>query len=129
MERFPPLTSVPSLAGKLEAQLRSLREALAAASIAGEFQEVLVIGSVSRGEATYRSDIDLLFILREGPLNYSRVQDLRDRLEHQVLEKVSERALPVQAQFVLPSVRETREPAMRSALKAAWPLLHRPEAA
>lgn len=108
-------------------QLLELRARLGRASIAREFRQVLVIGSVSRGEATYRSDVDLLVILRQGPLNYARVQDLRRRLEEEVIS--GSEGLEVQAQFVLPGVHQTTEPAMRQALREAWPLISAPEAA
>ena len=79
---------------------------------------VLLIGSTSRGMATYRSDIDLLVVLKDGDLHFGRVQNLRDHLDH-ALADVADTPLPIHANFVLPSVIDTKEPAMQRALLSA----------
>ena len=98
-------TKVPSLQPKLEAQISEIRTRLAGADLRAELDEVLLVGSCSRGEATYRSYVDLLVILRNGPLNYRRVCRLRDRFDHEVLVNSQRHCLPVEVQFVLSAAR------------------------
>lgn len=82
---------------------------------------VLLTGSCSEGKATYRSDIDLLVLVKEGPLTYGQVCKLREQVER-VLGPKKQMPLPVEVHFVLPSVFETKEPAMKKALAAAQKL-------
>ena len=73
--------------------------------------------------ATYRSDIDLLVILKEGKLDYGRVKQIRDEIERHFssvgAENVLRSPLPVECTVVLRSVFRTIEPAMKEALNFA----------
>lgn len=111
-------TKVPSLKSALSGQIEAIEEELPAIAHKLLVSEVLLIGSCASGTATYRSDIDLLFVLKSGSLNYSRVKKLRDILE-QSLGKSAEHPLRCQANFVLHSVYDTQEPAMKRALQEA----------
>lgn len=88
----------------------------------GEIDAVLLIGSCSIGEATFRSDIDLLVVLRNGPLHYGRVKEIRDRIEEAVLSEFLLKPLPIQLTVVLRSVFDTTEPAMLKALQLSQTL-------
>lgn len=115
------LSQVPSLNPKLEKVLEDLRKKFPA-NLLPLLDSVLLIGSASRGAATYRSDLDLLVVLREGPLQFERVRSLRDQFEREWLQHIQS-PLPFQVNFVLPSVRSTQEPAMRDALTKAIMLI------
>jgi len=108
-------TQVPSLIAPLQSQIEALRAGIPTGLVKNEILGVLLIGSASRGEATYRSDVDLLFVLKEAPLNYQRTVSLKRQIEPSLRQE----PLPVQLQFVLPSVFETTERAMREALARA----------
>lgn len=112
---------VPSLRGPLKAQIDALGREVTPIlqDSTTDALGVLLTGSCSRGEATYRSDVDLLVVLATAPLNYSRVRTLRDRFEARLSRAAQESPLACEIHFVLSSVFETREPAMRGALKEA----------
>lgn len=118
MRRF---TSVPSLIEPLRTQIRGLVSGLRSYSdprVSG----IVLTGSCSRGEATYRSDVDLLVILGLGPgaLNYSVTREIRDSIESHFkrldADELLRQPLPVEVTVVLESVFETQEPAMLDAL-------------
>lgn len=111
-------TAVASLTPLLETQVSSLIKVLPVVFSPNESMGALLIGSCSRGQATYRSDLDILVILQTGSLTYSRVQSLRDQFE-QCWSKSNAGPLPCQINFVLPTVFETSEPAMQNALRDA----------
>lgn len=85
------------------------------------FLGAILFGSCCRGEATYRSDIDILLIFETMDLNLTVVQKTRDRLEaffqSQNAEAVLQKPLPVEFQIVLLSVFSTQEPEMLKNLK------------
>jgi predicted nucleotidyltransferase len=112
-------TTVKSLTQPLEQQICTLAAGFTPGLLEGEIEGVLLSGSCARGEATHRSDIDLLVVLKSGPLNYSRVQRLRDALEEAIPAETLSAPLQVNFQFVLASVFETQEPAMAQALVEA----------
>jgi predicted nucleotidyltransferase len=118
-------TKVPSLGPLLDRQISELKRFLPHLK---EVKGILLSGSCARGEATYRSDIDLLIILENGPLNYSRVQQIRDNIEQGLIAQskadLLDAPLPVQITVVLDSVFSTSEPAMRDALKSALILVN-----
>lgn len=116
-------TQVPSLVSILEGEIESIRQTLLHIFTDSEIMGCLLIGSCSRGEATYRSDIDLLIVLCEGPLTYSRVRDLRDRFDEKWAASQGTSPLHCELHFVLRSVFETKEPAMRKALLTAISLI------
>ncbi len=125
MQQF---TSIPSLKDPLQQQIQNLQAGLARfqdENVAG----ILLIGSCSRGEATYRSDIDLLLILNEAQLKYDRVQEIRNSVElhfqRMGCQELLETPLPVQLTVVLKSVFTTQEPAMIEALQRAIVLWER----
>ncbi|MCM2322689.1 MAG: nucleotidyltransferase domain-containing protein [Oligoflexia bacterium] len=115
-------TQVPSLIAPLDEQLRGIRAILKSIKDP-EISGALLTGSCSTGKATYRSDIDILVLLAEGPLNYARTRSVRDRLEATFKDagrlELLEKPLEVQFTVVLESVFATREPAMRAALRSA----------
>ncbi len=111
-------SSVASLEPKLRKQIENIATRLPKLLPENEVWGCLLIGSCSRGAATFRSDIDLLFILKSPPLDYERVSKLRDGLEKQW----DQDPLPIQCTFVLENVFSTSEPAMQQALKSAWVL-------
>ena len=84
---------------------------------------VLLLGSCSRGTATYRSDIDILVVIDGEILNYGVVIANRDWIEAEFEKKAQLSTLtqPLEVQFtiVLKSVFNTSEPAMRDALSHA----------
>ncbi len=80
---------VESLQPLLADQVLNIAERLKVAPLMQEILGVLLTGSCARGEATYRSDIDFLVILRDPPLNYSRVTKLRAALIQSLREAVS----------------------------------------
>jgi predicted nucleotidyltransferase len=88
--------------------------------LAGEIGAVLLVGSCSRGEATYRSDVDILVLLNTDKLTYGKVRDVRDRIEQgfasQGQEALLTQPLPVQFTVVLASAITTSEPGMKLAL-------------
>ncbi len=92
-------------------------------AFAAEAEGVLLTGSCSRGEATYRSDIDLLVVLKAGPLNYERVQKLRDCADRAFESDQASLVLKLEIHFVLPSVFETQEPAMIEAIRLSQVLV------
>jgi hypothetical protein len=76
----------------------------------------LLVGSCASGKATYRSDVDVLVILKAAPLIYSRICALRDRFD-QAWQKTG--PLDCHLNFVLTNVFETSDPAMKHALHGA----------
>ena len=85
------LLKLPLLQPKLLTEINSLSQAFASSrkvAILRQVESILLIGSCSRGQATYRSDIDLLVILKEGPLTYTRVRQLRDIFESELLDSI-----------------------------------------
>jgi predicted nucleotidyltransferase len=113
---------IPSLNPRIESALATFIAAFPT-SLRSQAVEVLLIGSASRGEATYRSDLDVLVVLRAGPLTFSRVQELRDLLDRETLGNLQDSPLEFQVQFALASVFHSEEPAMREALKHARVLI------
>ena len=116
-------TTVPSLQQLLDRQIKLLAERFNGGLLVDEIKGVLLTGSCSRGSATYRSDVDLLVILQAGPLKFSRVSALRDAIETAIPIETLSSPLRVEFHFVLGSVFETSEPAMREALAAAETLV------
>ncbi len=108
-------SNVPSLQGPLEEEIKKL-----ATFLKEEFDAIafgsLLIGSCSRGDANYRSDVDILVVLKEGPLKYERVVKLRGAFDSRA---TLGEPLGYQLNFVLSDVFETEEPAMREALRKA----------
>ncbi len=76
---------------------------------------VFLIGSCSLGEAQATSDIDLIFIIDVKKLEFGIVQKLRNEWEEYFGESLQS-PLPIQMNFVQPSVFHSMEPAMRKAL-------------
>ena len=106
-------TEVPSLKKPLSDQVDQIKENLLQQNLS-EILAVLLVGSVAKGKATYRSDIDLLFILRKPAI---KADD-----SHQIFERFSKNLsdnspLPVQIVVVGDSVFQTQEPAMKQNLK------------
>ncbi len=70
-----PYTSIKAdVLAKLERELPFLRETY-------EIQTIGLFGSVSRGEDTKESDIDLLYTFQNGSISLERFLDLADHLE------------------------------------------------
>lgn len=118
-------TKVSSLKAPLKEQLDQLAEMLTSFSKENnQIEGVLLTGSCSRGEATYRSDVDLLFVVRDSSLiKFSEVQKNRDKLEN-FLNRMGKstllnKPLELQSIFVSLDVFETEEPAMSEALSKA----------
>lgn len=109
-------TQVTSLRPKLEKQVRQVAKAFAD-SKQNDWVALILIGSASEGQATYRSDLDFLVIVSpDRPLNYGQVVAWRDELERLLAKKGVDSTLPCQFNFVKDSVRHSVEPAMRQAL-------------
>ncbi len=108
-------TTVPSLVIPLNEQIKRLKKRALDFIQKGSYllRGVLLIGSCSRGTATYRSDIDLLFVLSaSSELTYGFVKKIRDDFE-----EGEETPLPVQVTVVRETVFDTDEPAMKQALR------------
>ena len=115
-------TQVPSLSEPLRLSIEQLPKIVADAFSSREILGVLLIGSCSTGQASYLSDIDLLIVLREGPLKYGRVCAFREQWDRVLLKKGS-LSLPVHTNYILPEAFQTHEPAMRKALRNAMIIL------
>ena len=115
-------THVPSLSDPLDEQIRGIERGFPP-DVLEQAEGVLLTGSASRGEATYRSDLDLLVVLRQPPLSYERVVALRRRIEEAMPEGALERPLAADIHFILPSAFATEEKAMSAALNNAVILL------
>ena len=110
-------TQVTSLSDSLSRQVEGLRQHF---PLSDEIGAVLLLGSCSRGEATYRSDIDILIVLTGNKLTYGKVQEIRDGVEAG-FDANGQKAclsepLPVQFTVVLRSALKSAEPAMKQAL-------------
>src|ERR1700733_10849189 len=107
---------VPSLIPLLHRQIQGLKDHFPDMR---DILGVMLTGSCSSGQATYRSDVDLLVILRDGPLNFGRVREIRDTIEmgyrKQNRAEFLNDPLPIQITVVLKSVFSTSEPAMKEA--------------
>ena len=123
MEEAVTFSQVPSLGLPLAKQIEGIVHLFQDHADRLDAEALLLIGSCSTGQATYRSDVDLLVILRDPPLTYDRVQKLRDLFDTLGMPELP---LPVQIQFILPTAFETKEPAMATALKMAIALWEKP---
>ena len=116
-------SQVPSLQEPLSLQIVGIAKQF---PISSKIRGVALIGSCSIGQATYRSDVDLLVIVGAQQLTYSDVVKMRDEVENHFESKgfaeLCSNPLPIQVTVVLESVFLTEEPAMRDALKTAIPL-------
>lgn len=117
MSRTVP-TQVPSLVGPLSEQLSAICGHVPGFSVEVEAERVLLTGSCARGEATWRSDVDLLVVLRLGPLTYSRVRSVRDAFDARV-GALSDRPLPVQVSVMLAETLADPDPGTKLALRDA----------
>jgi predicted nucleotidyltransferase len=112
-------SSVPTLQPKIEIQMRQIQSALLTLSVVN-LVGIILYGSVARGHATYRSDVDLLVIIRQDTLTYSDVQLVRDLIEAHFnqlgLSEILEAPLPVQLTVVRDSVFNSTEPDLQEAL-------------
>lgn len=113
-------TQIPSLIQPLKNQVLELQRHWPKNE---EILGVLLIGSCSKGEATYRSDVDLLIISKIPKLTYEYVKTLRTSLEKDFIESghsdLLQKPLEVQMTIVQESVFLTIEPAMQDALRHA----------
>ena len=66
-----------SLLPKLEYQVSKLKDELPALLKTLGGVGAVMVGSCSRGEATYRSDLDLLVVMGAGSIKYTSVQKWR----------------------------------------------------
>lgn len=119
---------MPSLKNTLKAQIVELQ------SVFSRFSDphllgVLLFGSCARGEATYRSDVDILLVFETSHLTYGFVQSARDNVEKHFRNSGKELALskplPVQTTVVASSVFATNEPGMTQALTESLLLFDR----
>lgn len=108
-------STVPSLQPKLAEQIETLHGAFAKTfpqSVLGCY----LIGSCARGEATYRSDIDLLAVINKPTPQFSDVQEIRDHFEQSLaklgFDSLAREPLPVQISIVGTTVFATQDPAM-----------------
>lgn len=117
---MPPHTQVKSLIQPLQEQMAHLKRLL------GNYRQehflgAILFGSCCRGEATYRSDIDILLVFEAMDLNLAVVQKTRDLVEAFFIahnaESTLQKPLPVEFQVVLFSVFSTQEPEMLKNLK------------
>lgn len=106
---------MPTLKAPLTQQIGAIQKAIPEIAKQIDVSAVLLTGSCSRGEATFRSDIDLLFVLNKAAPTYSSIKQWRDLIE----SKVSGIPLPIQAHFVSRLVEKTVEPAIRMAISDA----------
>jgi predicted nucleotidyltransferase len=117
-------SQVSSLQAPLKSQIDSIK---ASFPINANILSTLLLGSCSRGTATYRSDIDILVVIDGEILNYGVVTSTRDWIESEFEKKAQLSTLtqPLEVQFtiVLKSVFNTSEPAMRDALSHAIALV------
>ncbi len=113
-------TKVPTLIPLLDYQMEEIKKNFPRDL---EIVGALLIGSCSSGTATYRSDIDILVVLKEGRLTYDRVKNIRDQFESHFQgigkEELLNKPLPVEITVVMSSVFSTIEPAMKGALSIA----------
>lgn len=89
MNTEPYVSIKQEVLAKLEKELPLLREKY-------EIRTIGLFGSVSRGEDTPESDIDLLYTFQNGAISLERFLDLADHLEHlfgRKVELVSEKWL------------------------------------
>lgn len=113
----PPYTKVPSLILPLQNQIEALRAYFAASAPALGLERVILFGSCARGEATYRSDVDLMLVLAEGPLTFARSSALKERVESETESSGIRSALPLQLTCVLSSIDASQDPGTRDALQ------------
>lgn len=110
---LPVPTKVPSLREPLEAQIRALTSSFPNAP---GIMRLYLFGSCARGEATYRSDVDLLAVQMEAP-TFARVAAIRDFVEAAFaksgMASVLSSPLPVQIQAIAEASEDrfTRESA------------------
>jgi predicted nucleotidyltransferase len=119
-------TQVPSLIQPLELQIEGLKKILKNFKL-HHLIGIALFGSCSKGKATYRSDIDLIFIFDQQDLNFSFVKNTRDEVENYFKslqkENLLEKPLPVEIQVVRDSVFLTTETEMINNLKHCLILL------
>lgn len=116
-------TTITSLQEPLNTQIEQLKNHFPTGLLGTTIEGVLIIGSVSRAVATYRSDLDILAVLCQPPLTYGRTVDLRDKIEKVIPSAVLSHPLPVQLHFILPAAFDTGEKAMFDALRSSFILL------
>lgn len=113
-------TKIPSLQGLLHIQIESLKTGLTQYA-QKQFVGALLFGSCCRGEATYRSDIDILLVFEQISLNFSFVQQTRDAIEKHFTDRglgnLLRQPLRVEFQVVRDSVFQTSDPVMKSNLE------------
>lgn len=116
-------TQVPTLQPKLNKQIKDLIRKFPKSFFKKDILGVLLMGSCARGQATYRSDIDCLIVLKYAPLTFARIKELREALEKHFRPSLLHRPLQCEFHFVLPGVFKTKEPAMRQGLMQSINLL------
>jgi predicted nucleotidyltransferase len=107
-------TKVKSLVRPLLEQITKIQYVLSQYK-QSHFVGALLFGSCSRGQATYRSDIDIMLIFAQDDLNFSFVQKTRDQAEwffaaHKMSEALCE-PLQVEFQVVRNTIFNSKEPA------------------
>ncbi|MGZ3769124.1 MAG: nucleotidyltransferase domain-containing protein [Bdellovibrio sp.] len=113
-------TSIPSLATPLDQQISGLKSVIQLYD-QNFFKGAVLFGSCCRGEATYRSDIDIMLIFDQKNLDYTFVQKTRDSIEEFFLKHNAQQLLnsplPVEFQVVRSSVFSTTENEMKTNLR------------
>ncbi len=116
-------TQIPSLRAALEKQIRGIIADFPRDVLESEIEGIFLVGSCSEGKATYRSDLDLLVVLKNPPLKYGRVVDLREKIEAKMPLAALSEPLACEFHFVLPDVADTSEPAMMDSISKATILI------
>lgn len=113
-------TAIPSLLVPLREQITGIK------NILNTFHQDLFVGAIlfgscSRGNATYRSDIDIMLIFEQNNLDFKFVQTTRDSVENHFFKHGSstllKTPLPVEFQVVRTSVFSSTEEEMKKNLR------------
>lgn len=112
-------TAISSLLTPLREQIAGIKNILSKFD-QDFFVGAILFGSCSRGEATYRSDIDIMLIFDQSNLDFKFVQTTRDLVEGHFLahnsSKLLSTPLPVEFQVVRVSAFSSTEEEMKKNL-------------